>query len=156
MTTLGLEIKRVADGILDDPPWYGSVVTAFFVISLAVNLLVTALIVYKIIVVYNDIRVFSTRNVQTNHDAYGNGRRDLYPVLSILIESGLMTFVGQLVQSIMYTTTIPGFPLVSGPVVMLYVRASRLLILCRNFIYFTGDFDDNRPCACRDGHYLRS
>ena len=124
MTTLGLEIKRVADGILDDPPWYGSVVTAFFVISLAVNLLVTALIVYKIIVVYNDIRVFSTRNVQTNHDAYGNGRRDLYPVLSILIESGLMTFVGQLTQSIMFKSASDAFPLVAGSVVMLYVRAS--------------------------------
>ena len=48
--------------------------------------------------------------------------------------------------------TNPGFPLISGCVVILYVRAScRLLIWCYNFIYFTGNFDDSCPCAVEMG-----
>ena len=104
------------------PDWYTSGVTAFFFLSLGVNTLVTALIVYKIVSVYNDIRGFNTSNAQAS--AYGNqdGRRDLYPLISILIESGLITFIGQLTQSIMYKTATIAFPLVAGSVVMLYVR----------------------------------
>ena len=67
--------------------------------------------------------------------AYG---KNLNPLVSILIESGLITFVGQLAQSIMYKSATAAFPLVGGYVVMLYVRAScRLLIWCFNssFIY---------------------
>jgi hypothetical protein len=101
-----------------------------------VNTLATALIVYKIITVYHDIRGlgFNTSNVQAS--AHGNGRRDLYPLISILIESGMMTFVGQLTQSIMYKSAPVAFSLVGGSVVMLYVRASyQLLIWCHDFIY---------------------
>ena len=133
MTTLGIQIKDVADN-LPVPDWYYSAVTAFFFLSLGVNTIVTGLIVYKIVTVYNDIRGFNTSNVQTS--AYGHGQRDLYPLISILIESGLITFVGQLAQSIMYKSASAAFPLVGGCVVMLYVRAScQLLIWCRNFIY---------------------
>ena len=54
-----------------------------------------------------------------------NGRRDLNPLISILIESGLITFVGQLAQTLMFRLSSDGaFPLISGVVVMLYVRAS--------------------------------
>ena len=88
------------------------------------------------------------------------GQRDLYsPLISILIESGLITFVGQLTQSIMYKSATAAFPLVSGSVVMLYVRASfRLLIwfLIVSSTFYAGNFDDSCPCACRDGRFLRS
>ena len=103
------------------PDWYLSAVTAFFFVSLAVNTLVTSLIVYRIITVYNDIRGFNN-NSQTS--AHGSGQRDLYPLISILIESGLITFVGQLAQSIMYKFATEAFPLIGGSVVMLYVSAS--------------------------------
>ena len=94
------------------------------------NTLVTALIVYKIMTVYNDIRGFDTNILA---DAYG---KNLNPMISILIESGLITFVGQLTQSIMYKSAIVAFPLVAGCVVMLYVRTlCWLLIWCFNFIY---------------------
>ena len=137
------------------PDWYFSAVTAFFFLSLGVNTLVTGLIVYRIVTVYNDIRGFSINNVQGS--TYGSGQRDLSPLISILIESGLITFVGQLTQSIMYKSATDAFPLVGGCVVMLYVWAS-----CRLLIWFvfsstcyTGNFDDSCPCACRDGHFLR-
>ena len=82
------------------PSWYYSAVTAFFFLSLAVNALVTALIVYRIISVYNDIRVFNMNGSQGSV----LGHRDLSPLISILIESGLMTFVAQLIQTVMYKT----------------------------------------------------
>jgi hypothetical protein len=132
LTTLGFQIKATADN-LAFPDWYLSAVTAFFFLSLGVNTLVTALIVYRIIIVYNDIRGFSTGNVQ----ASAHGQRDLYPLISILIESGLITFVGQLAQSIMYKFAGAAFSLVGGCVVMLYVRTSCRLSNWRfNFIYF--------------------
>jgi len=117
LTTLGFQIKATADN-LPLPDWYLSAVTAFFFISLGVNALVTALIVYKIATVYHDDRRFNVSNVRAS--AYGNGQRDLYPLISISIESGLVTFVGQLAQSIMYKYATAAFPLVGGCVVMLY------------------------------------
>ena len=118
MTTLGFNIKFVADGVEPLPEWYFSAVTAFFFISLAVNALVTGLIVYRILNVYNDIRGFNSNG---HANAHGSGQRNLYPLISILIESGLITFVGQLAQSIMYKSASDAFPLVGGCVVMLYV-----------------------------------
>ena len=104
------------------PDWYYSIVTAFFFMSLGVNALVTAFIVYKIVTVSRDIRKY-------NDQAHGYGHLDLSALISILIESGLITFAGQLVQSVMYKFATDEFILVSGVVVMLYVRAScRFLI----------------------------
>jgi len=124
LTTLGFNIKFVADDV-PNPNWYLSAVTAFFFISLGVNTVVTALIVFRIITVYNDIRGF--RNVQAS--AQGNGQRDLYPLISILIESGLITFVGQLTQSIMYKYANVAFGLVAGSVVMLYGISTTVVLV---------------------------
>ena len=126
LTTLGFQIKALDNNLLL-PDWYLSAVTAFFFISLAVNALVTLLIVHKIIIVYNDIRGFNETNVQAN--PHENLQRGLYPLVSILIESGLITFVGQLAQSIMYKSANAAFPLVGGCVLMLYVRASMSICL---------------------------
>jgi hypothetical protein len=120
LTTLGFNIKFIADN-LSTPEWYFSAVTAFFFLSLGVNTLVTALIVYRIIIVYNDIRGFNISSIRAHG---GNGRHDLNPLISILIESGLITFIGQLTQSVMYKSATVQFPLVGGCVVMLYVSAS--------------------------------
>jgi hypothetical protein len=120
LTTLSLQIKELTHNVTDLPAWYDSAVTAFFFLSLAVNALVTALIVYRIITVYNTIQGCDSS------DSQGSmlGNRDLSPLISILIESGLITFVGQLTQTIMYKSATVAFPLVGGSVVMLYVRAS--------------------------------
>ena len=83
-------------------------IMAFFILSLGVNALVTALIVYRIITVYNDIRGLKSDFQQKN------GQHDLNSLISILI-----TFVTQLAQSIMYKYADAVFLLVSGIVVML-------------------------------------
>ena len=132
MTTLGFQIKSLDDN-LPLPSWYLSAVTGFFFISLGVNALVTGLIVYRIMTVYTDLRGFDIKT-NVNANAYG---KNLNPIVSILIESGLITFVGQLTQSIMYKSATAAFPLVGGCVVMLYVRnfICELLIWSFNFIY---------------------
>ena len=119
LATLGFQIKELTHNVIILPAWYFSAVTAFFFLSLAVNTLVTALIVYRIITVYNDIRGFNTGGSQSSVLGL-----DLSPLISILIESGLMTFVAQLTQTVMYKSATRAFPLVGGCVVVLYVRVS--------------------------------
>ena len=157
LTTLGFTMKsEVASVAL--PNWYLPSVTAFFFLSLAVNAVTTALIVYKILTVYSEIRGFHNTNLQAGAIDNLNGRRDLNPLVSILIESGLITFVGQLAQCLMFRLSSDfAFPLISGVVVMLYVRASCRFCRFGVFIsnYYSGNFDGSCPCACRDGHFLR-
>ena len=155
---LVLQIQATAEN-LDLGDWYSSLVAAMFPMSLSVNALVTILIVYRIITVYSDIRRLKS-DVQAV-SVHGNGRRDsdLYPVISILIESGLITFVAQLAQSIAYKYAIVAFSLVgTSTVVMLFVSVSCRFLICyltnmllNNiylFIFFTGNFDERCPCAC--------
>jgi len=128
LTTLGYQIKDLADDV-PVPDWYLSIVTAFFFVSLAVNALVTALIVYRINTVYNDIRGFNSKSNVGSHHGSAGGQRDLYPLISILIESGLITFVAQLTQSIMYKSASEAFPLVGGVVVMLYGISTTVVLV---------------------------
>jgi hypothetical protein len=108
-----------------------SLLPAIFPISLCVNALVTILIIYRIITVYNGIRRLKSNVEATSPSVHGNGQRNLYPLISILIESGLITFIAQLAQSIMYKYDSLAYPLVGyGTVVMLFVSSSyRFLIL---------------------------
>ena len=152
-TITGFSIKYTLNNMNDNIPLsYFSTVKAFFSISLAVNALTSALIVYKIITIYKEIQDL---NVQTNR----NGNPNIFAAISILIEAGLIAFVGQLAQIIVCQFADDAFPLVTGSLVMLYVRAScRLLSYRRVFIYlfyYTGNFDDSCVCASRDGHFLR-
>ena len=104
------------------PDWYLPAVVSIFSLSLAANAVVTSLIVYKIMSVYHDLRTVGNRTSV-------RGSRGMYPV-SILVESGLVTLAGQLVQTVLYKVDINRFGIVSGVVVMLYVRASfRMLLL---------------------------
>jgi hypothetical protein len=126
---IGVDIKYILNNMTDNvPPSFYSAVTAFFVISLAVNTFATALIVYKIIIIHIEVQQL---DVQTN----GSGIPNLSTLISILVESGLITFAGQLAQSIMYKAATNAFLLVGGSVVMLYVRACRLLNPRHVFIY---------------------
>ena len=130
VTTLGFLIASPGYGTEDGPytpDWFASAVVAFFALSLVTNALLTGLIIYKIVSVYRDIRGFDKTPAVS---AYGNGTRDLYPLVSILVESGIITFAAQLVQSIMYKVALSEFSVVSGLIVMLYVRA-----LCRSSIW---------------------
>ena len=96
---------------------YISLVTSFFSLSLAENALVTGLVISKILTVYRDVQG-SESCVE-----YANGLgRDIIPIISILIESGVITFMAQLVQTLIFKFANNAYPIIGGPVVQLYVR----------------------------------
>ena len=100
---------------------YLSLVTSFFSLSLAENALVTGLIITKILTVYRDIQGLESRESRVGCP---NGLgRDIIPIIYILLESGMITFVAQLVQTLMYKFANNAYPIIGGPVVQLYVRS---------------------------------
>ena len=103
-----------------------SLILLFFSLSLAENILVTGLIVSKILTVYRDIKRLESHVGHANGLASG---RDIVPIISIVIESGLITFVVQLVQVLMFKLDGIAYPLIGRPVVMLYVRGFYCQIL---------------------------
>lgn len=73
---------------------YFSFLVSFFSLSLVENALVTGLIITKILIVYRGIQGLESRV------GYANGLwRDIVLNISILIESGVITFVAQLMQT---------------------------------------------------------
>ena len=129
------------------PEWYLPAVVSIFSLSLAANAVVTSLIVYKIMSVYRDLQtVGNCTSVR--------GSRGIYPV-SILVESGLVTLAAQLVQTVLYKVDTNRFGIVSGIVVMLYVRTLCRMLTPHIFIYYAGNFINHRPCACCIGHLLQ-
>ena len=96
---------------------YLSLVLSCFSLSLTENALVTGLIIFKIIALYRDIQGL------TSGAGYSSGlRRDIVPIISILIESGVITFMAQLVQTLMYRFAFTAYPIIGGLVVQIYVR----------------------------------
>ena len=126
------------------PDWYPPAVVSIFSLSLAANAVVTSLIVWKIMTVYRAVG---------NHTNV-SGSRDSYPV-SILVESGLVTLAAQLVQTILYKVENNKFSIVSGVVVMVYVRALCRMLTTHIFIYYAGNFINHRPCVCCIRHLLQ-
>ena len=104
---------------------YFSLVLSFFSLSLAENALVTGLLVFKILTVYRGIRELESRI------GYANGlRRDVIRIITILLESGVITFIAQLVQTLVFRFDYAAYRIIGGPVDQIYVRdfTSQLLI----------------------------
>jgi hypothetical protein len=100
---------------------FSALVISFFSLSLVENALTTGLIVYKILAVYHVGREGGVGYA----DAYVLDR-EIAPILSIMIESGVITFLAQLVQTVLYKFDITAYPIIGGLVVQLYVRSSTL------------------------------
>ena len=117
MTTLAKFPSIYADPSLAATELYCSLVLSFFSLSLAENALVTGLLISKILIVYRDIREMESRI------GYANGLgRHVVHIITILIESGVITFMAQLAQTLMYKFDDTAYPLIGGPVVQIYVR----------------------------------
>ena len=104
---------------------FNSLVLSFFSLSLVENALTTGLIVYKILTIYH---VGSESGVGYA-DASGLDH-EIVPIISIMIESGVITFLAQLVQTVMYKIDITAYPIIGGLVVQLYVRGFTLSLDC--------------------------
>ena len=118
-----ITLAKIPSIIADPSPaaieLYTSLVLSFFSLSLAENALVTGLLIFKILTVYRDLH---WQGLETRV-RYANGLgRDITPIISILIESGVITFVAQLVQTLMFKLDNTSYPIIGGPVVQIYVR----------------------------------
>ena len=117
------------------PAWWVPMGVTAFSLSLGVNAIVTGLLVLKITLEYR----------QTKCSNHLDWRRNIVPIIAILIETGLMTFVGQLAWTISYGLESNVFSLVAGVVIMLYVGVNLKinLIADENPI---GTLTNNYPC----------
>ena len=94
-------------------------VLSFFSLSLAENALVTGLIIFKILAEYRGIQGL------TSGIGHANGLgRDIAPIIPIIIESGVITFMAQLVEVLIYKFDFSAHPIICGFIVQLYVRIS--------------------------------
>jgi hypothetical protein len=100
------------------PVWFDPIGTLSFSLSLAVNAIFSGLLVFKIAKASQALRQTQTRGI-----------RDFTPLISMLIESGVVFFIVQLVYVVCFSIESVGFDLISGPVTIVYVCAYLLLPL---------------------------
>ena len=93
-----------------------SLVLSFFSLSLAENALVTGLIITKI------LRVTTYRQGDISPRLVGYASRLSRDIVRILIESGMITFMAQLVQILVYNFDNNAFLIIGGLVGQLFVR----------------------------------
>jgi hypothetical protein len=96
------------------PVWFTPIGLLSFSVSLAVNTIFTGLLVFKIAKVSLALRP---------EHVHARGMQDLTPLISIIVESGLVLFMVQLVLVICFSTKSRAFDLTIGPITMIYVRA---------------------------------
>jgi hypothetical protein len=111
--TLVGEMTRYGPQILENLPiWFNPVGILSFSLSLAVNTIFTGLLVFKI----------AKASLALRH-THARGIQDFAPLISMLIESGLVFFMAQLVWVVCFSQLGTAFDLTSGPLTMIYVRA---------------------------------
>jgi hypothetical protein len=106
------------------PSWYNPIGILAFSLSLAVNTIFTGLLVFKIAKSSMALRHTHTRGIQ-----------DFTPLITMLIESGLIFFMAQLVWVVCFNLESSAFDLISGPLTIIYVRAYLRIYFFRSFFY---------------------
>lgn len=100
------------------PPWTIPLAVSAICISLVSNAIVTGLLVLRIALVHRRYR----------QDIAHAGRRlhafQASPIISILIETGMMTFVSQLIVIIAFGLQNAYALVVASPMIMIYVGSS--------------------------------
>ncbi|TEB31717.1 hypothetical protein FA13DRAFT_1732599 [Coprinellus micaceus] len=91
-------------------PWWVYAGSSWVILSLIVNAMVSTLMIYKI----------WTIHMRTKGLLLSSGRLDLSWIVSMLVESALVLFVGQLVYVILYWIDSPQWMIVVLPVTNLY------------------------------------
>ena len=100
------------------PPLTISLAISSICISLALNSIVTGLLVLRITLVHRQCRRAMAQASRRPYDL------QVSPVISILIETGMMTFVSQLVLVIVFGLQSASAIVVGSPMVMVYVGSS--------------------------------
>jgi len=107
---------------VNPPTWFFPMGVASFSLSLTVNTIVTGLLVLKLVLLHREIR--RSLPDSSTHKGY-----DLLPVISVLIESGMFTFIGQLVWVVLFRLQSPGFNAVGSPITMIYGITPTIIIV---------------------------
>ncbi|KAF8808532.1 hypothetical protein BYT27DRAFT_7210776 [Phlegmacium glaucopus] len=96
----------------DPPAWFTPIGILSFSLSLAVNAIFTGLLVFKIVKSSLAFRRSGARNPLA--------KNDLLPLISILIESGVVLFVVELLWVVLFSLESNEFYLLGGPIAMTY------------------------------------
>ena len=94
------------------PYWFNPIGIVSFSLSLAVNTILTGLLVFKIVKV--------SLALPSRH-THAQGVTDFTSLISVLIESGLVFFMAQLIWVVCFSLESTAFNLVSGPITIIYV-----------------------------------
>jgi hypothetical protein len=92
------------EGAFSETSWGTSIILTSFVLSMAVNTLVTGLIVFKILKVFLEVKAVTTSVERTLGTTGGTKLRH---VIFVIIESGMALFAIQLVRVVLYNITVP-------------------------------------------------
>ena len=137
---------------VNPPTWFFPMGVASFSLSLTVNTIVTGLLVLKLVLLHREIR--RSLPDSSTHKGY-----DLLPVISVLIESGMFTFIGQLVWVVLFRLQSPGFNAVGSPITMIYVsprqRNNDTIILFWYNWPWIGYHTDHHHCTSVKEKFLR-
>ena len=95
------------------PAWFFPIGIASFSISSGVNAIVAGLLCLKLIAVHREV---------THSLPALSLRSNLLPMTSLLLETGVFLFMGQLVFVVLFGLQNPGFNSIGSPMIMIYVR----------------------------------
>lgn len=130
------------------PRWTIILAISSICISLASNALVTGLLVLRLTLVHRQCRRAMAQAGRRPHDI------QVSPVIMILIETGMMTFVSQLAFVIVLGFRNASAVVFGSPMVMVYVGSSRFelyVLFCDLLNLSTGNNVDHHHCASYNG-----
>ena len=102
------------------PHWTFPLAISSFCISLALNTIVTGLLVLRIAMVHTRFRRAMANAERRPYDL------QVSPIISILIETGMMTFVSQLLLVIVFGLQSVTAIIIGSPMIMIYVGSNQL------------------------------
>jgi hypothetical protein len=103
MWIAGICPSFVSQGRIVTTAWGNTLTLASFAASMAVNALVTGLIVFKIFRVFRQVKSITTSNEESLGVSHAGGRK-LRSIIFIIIESGMALFAIQLARLVIGTT----------------------------------------------------
>ena len=123
-TCLGLTIELIIFGLTGGAPpvWFFPLGVASFSISAFLNLVVSGLLVLRLVLTHYELKREGSLGYSHN----------LLPLITILVESGIFTFVSQVIWTVLFGLQNPGFNSINGAITMIYVSTSFLCLLGSN------------------------
>ena len=115
--------------------WGSSVLLTSFAASMAVNTLVTGLIVFKILKVFLEVRATS---VERTLGSLETGSLKLRHIIFIIIESGMALFAIQVVRVVLYSLPMESVPAING--VNIVIGINQMFNVIIRFCSFSTSF----------------